>query len=101
MRADECDRMARDLLAAYRTGDPVAPLTDGSPELTIADGYAIQQAQVARWQSEGRVTKGRKVGLTSVAIQRQMGVTQPDYGVLHDQMFYSESEVVPFSAFLQ
>jgi 2-keto-4-pentenoate hydratase len=101
MRADECDRMAGDLLAAYRTGDPVAPLTDGSPELTIADGYAIQQAQVARWQAEGRVTKGRKVGLTSVAIQRQMGVMQPDFGVLHDQMFYSESEVVPVSAFLQ
>jgi 2-keto-4-pentenoate hydratase len=101
MRADECDRMAEDLLEAYRTGDPVAPLTDRSPELTIADGYAIQRAQVARWRAEGRVIKGRKVGLTSAAMQRQMGVAQPDFGVLHDQMFYSESEVVPISAFLQ
>jgi 2-keto-4-pentenoate hydratase len=101
MHADECARMAEDILEAYRTGDPVAPLTDRSPGLTIADGYAIQRAQVARWQGEGRVIKGHKVGLTSAAMQRQMGVAQPDFGVLHDRMFYPESGVVPFSAFLQ
>jgi 2-keto-4-pentenoate hydratase len=101
MRADERDRMAEAILEAYRTGNPIAPLTDRHPELTIADGYAIQQAQVARWQADGRVIKGRKVGLTSATMQRQMGVARPDFGVLHDKMFYSESEVVPISAFLQ
>jgi 2-keto-4-pentenoate hydratase len=101
MRADQCDRMAGDLLEAYRTGRSVAPLTERCPELTIADAYAIQQAQVVRWQADGRVIKGRKVGLTSAAMQRQMGVARPDFGVLHDRMFYSESDVVPISAFLQ
>jgi 2-keto-4-pentenoate hydratase len=101
MRADECDRVAQEILAAYRSGNPIAPLRDRFPELTIADGYAIQQAQVARWQADGRVIKGHKVGLTSAAMQRQMGVARPDFGVLHDQMFYAESEVVPISAFLQ
>lgn len=101
MHADERARLAEDILEAYRTGVPVAPLTDAFPGLTIVDGYAIQQAQVAKWQRDGRVIKGRKVGLTSAVMQRQMGVAQPDFGVLHDQMFYAESEVVPFSAFVQ
>jgi 2-keto-4-pentenoate hydratase len=101
MRADECDRMANDLLTAYRTGHPVAPLTDALPELTITDAYAIQQAQITSWRADGRVIKGRKVGLTSAAMQRQMGVAQPDFGVLHDRMFYSEPDLVPISAFIQ
>ena len=93
--------MAEDILEAYRTGEPIAPLTDRSPDLTIADGYAIQRAQTTRWLADGRVIKGHKVGLTSAAMQRQMGVGRPDFGVLHDRMFYPESEVVPFSAFLR
>jgi 2-keto-4-pentenoate hydratase len=101
MQPDECDQMAEDILEAYRTGEPIAPLTDRSPDLTIADGYAIQRAQTTRWLADGRVIKGHKVGLTSAAMQRQMGVGRPDFGVLHDRMFYPESEVVPFSAFLQ
>ncbi|WP_237570845.1 2-keto-4-pentenoate hydratase [Mycolicibacterium lacusdiani] len=101
MKTPECVQMAEGLLKAYRTGQPIAPLTDRYPELTIADGYAIQQAQVATWRAEGRLIKGRKVGLTSAAMQRQMGVARPDFGVLHDRMFYAESEVVPISAFIQ
>lgn len=95
------DQMAANLLDAYRTGKPIAPLTDRYPELTTADAYAIQQAQVATWRDDGRVIKGRKIGLTSAAMQRQMGVSTPDFGVLHDRMFYAESDVVPVSAFLQ
>lgn len=101
MRAAECRQMADDLLEAYQTRRPVAPLTDRFPELTVADGYAIQRAQIDRWASGGRVIKGRKVGLSSAVMQRQMKVDQPDFGVLHDQMFYSESELISASAFLQ
>ncbi|MDT5207749.1 MAG: 2-keto-4-pentenoate hydratase [Mycobacterium sp.] len=101
MGTEECRQIAGDLLDAYQTHNPVEPLTNRFPELTIADGYAIQRAQIEQWQTDGRVIKGRKVGLTSAVMQRQMGVDQPDFGVLHDQMFYSESQLVPTSMFLQ
>ncbi|KLO45859.1 2-keto-4-pentenoate hydratase (plasmid) [Mycobacterium europaeum] len=101
MRTEECHQMAEELLAAYQTRSPIAPLTDRFPDLTVAEGFDIQRAQVDRWMAEGRIIKGHKVGLTSAAMQRQMGVNQPDFGVLHDQMFHPESDPIPVTAFLQ
>jgi 2-keto-4-pentenoate hydratase len=101
MHTEECHQMAEDLLTAYQTRSPIAPLTDRFPDLTVADGIAIQRAQVDRWTAEGRMIKGHKVGLTSRAMQRQMGVDQPDFGVLHDQMFYLECDPIAVTAFLQ
>jgi 2-keto-4-pentenoate hydratase len=101
MRTEECHQMAEDLLAAYQTRCPIAPLTDRFPDLTVAEGFAIQRAQVDRWTAEGRAIRGHKVGLTSAAMQRQMGVDQPDFGVLHDEMFYSECDPIAVTAFLQ
>jgi 2-keto-4-pentenoate hydratase len=57
--------------------------------------------QVARWADAGARVKGHKVGLTSAVMQRQFGVSQPDFGHLLDGMFYSEHEPVPLSRFLQ
>lgn len=73
MRTEECHQMAEELLAAYQTRSPIAPLTDRFPDLTVAEGFDIQRAQVDRWMAEGRIIKGHKVGLTSAAMQRQMG----------------------------
>jgi 2-keto-4-pentenoate hydratase len=98
---EDCDQLANELSAAYRTRRPVAPLVDRFPGLTIADAYDIQQAQVERWKADGWVVKGRKVGLTSAVMQRQMGVHQPDFGVLHDGMFFLESEIIATATFLQ
>jgi 2-keto-4-pentenoate hydratase len=74
------------LLSAYQSRRPVPPLRDAlSP--TDADGaYAIQAASVRRWLSEGRRIAGRKIGLTAAAVQKQLGVEQPDYGVLFQDM---------------
>ena len=63
-----------------------------------ADAYEIQLLQVARWVAAGARVKGHKVGLTSVAMQRQMSVDQPDYGHLLDRMFWPEHEPIPVSA---
>ncbi|MCE7004377.1 2-keto-4-pentenoate hydratase [Kibdelosporangium philippinense] len=92
---------AKALLQAYRTGEPVEPLAKQVEGLDIDGAYAIQLAQVEQWLAGGAVVKGHKVGLTSAAMQQQLGVDQPDFGHLTDGMFHSESEVIDISAFLQ
>jgi 2-keto-4-pentenoate hydratase len=92
--------VAASLLEAYRTRQSIEPLVEKYAGLELDDAYAIQQHQVQAWLGEGRVIQGHKVGLTSGAMQRQMGVDQPDYGVLRDDMFYPEDAPVPAGIFL-
>jgi len=80
---------------------PVEPLTATYPGLTVDDAYEIQLLQVRRWLADGAQVKGHKVGLTSAAMQRQLGVNQPDYGHLRDGMFWLEHEHIPLPQFIQ
>jgi 2-keto-4-pentenoate hydratase len=89
------------LLGAYASGIPVPPLTASEPDLSVSDAYAIQLAQVAAWTTGGAVVKGHKVGLTSAAMQRQLGVSQPDFGHLLDTMFLPEGVTADIGRFLQ
>ncbi len=73
------DALARRLYDADRTATPIAPLG----ALSIADAYAIQLAGRAL---RDRPLVGRKVGLTSQAMQEMLGVGQPDFGYLTDAM---------------
>lgn len=92
---------AAELLArAYETRAPVEPLVDKYAELTLDDAYEIQLMQVNRRLAEGRRVRGHKVGLTSLAMQRQLGVDEPDYGHLLDDMFHLERLPVPVDRFL-
>ena len=99
--AQAVDQSALSLLAAYRTRRPIGPLVSTFPTLTVDDAYAIQLAQVGAWLAEGRRIAGRKVGLTSPAMQAQMKVSQPDFGHLMDDMFFAEHVPVPADRFLQ
>lgn len=88
------------LLEVYRTGEPIDPLTPEHPA-SIELAYQIQQRQVEQWILDGDVIKGHKVGLASRAIQRQMGVDQPDFGHLTASMFHLEHQPIPAGRFLQ
>lgn len=88
------------LLTAYRTGVPIEPLTDRFPGLTVDDAYEIQVGQVQQWRADGAVIKGHKVGVSSAAMQRQLGVDQPDFGHLTDRMFYLESQLIDSSTYI-
>ena len=101
MDADSVNKAAAALLGAYDSRIPVPPLTAGQPDLSLDDAYAIQLAQVAAWTAGGAVVKGHKVGLTSAAMQRQLGVSQPDFGHLVDVMFLPEGVTADFGRFLQ
>jgi 2-keto-4-pentenoate hydratase len=89
------------LLTAYTTRQPVEPLVEKFAELTLADSYEIQLLQIRARLAAGAVVKGHKVGLTSAAMQRQMGVDTPDYGHLLDDMFHLEHLPIPADHYLQ
>ena len=78
------------LAAALREAESSAvgiqPLTERHPALTLDEAYAIQRAGIQRRIAAGERIVGRKIGLTSVAIQQQLGVDQPDYGAITDAM---------------
>ncbi|MGH3492954.1 MAG: 2-keto-4-pentenoate hydratase, partial [Sciscionella sp.] len=88
------------LLDAHRTGKPADPLTERFDGLDVDDAYAIQVGQVQRWVDDGAVVKGHKVGLSSAAMQRQLGVDQPDFGHLTDRMFHLESQPIDPARFI-
>ena len=71
---------------ARREVKPIDPITVEHPDLTIDDAYAVQQAWVELQISEGANLVGRKIGLTSRAMQQQMKIDEPDFGALLDYM---------------
>ncbi|KAB1643654.1 2-keto-4-pentenoate hydratase [Gulosibacter chungangensis] len=93
--------LAQELASVYAGATPVSPLTERYADMDLEDAYRIQELQVEKWLSEGRRIRGRKIGLTSKAMQRQLGVTEPDYGVLLDDFFYGESTQVGSADFTQ
>lgn len=87
--------MADRLADAYETRAWCEPVGD---ELggTVEAGYRVQAINTARWLAEGRRIVGRKIGLTSEVVQQQLGVSQPDFGVLFADMLVGSGEVIDF-----
>jgi 2-keto-4-pentenoate hydratase len=80
---------------------PVAPVRDLIGRDDVAAAYAVQRLNVDARIAAGATVVGRKIGLTSPAVQRQIGVDQPDFGVLLDDMAVADGDAVPFAAVLQ
>lgn len=89
------------LAGAVERGRPVAPVRDLLGTQDIDAAYAVQQEFVRRRRARGAVVVGRKIGLTSPAVQRQLGVDQPDFGVLFADMDVSAEAEVPSGRLLQ
>jgi 2-oxo-hept-3-ene-1,7-dioate hydratase len=70
------------------------------PQMTIEDGYAIQREWVKLELAAGRVIKGRKIGLTSRAMQLSSQITEPDYAPLMDDMFFDAGGDIPIDRFI-
>lgn len=89
------------LREAASTGKFIAPLRERFPTLDAKAAYAIQRLNTEHRLSMGRRIVGCKVGLTARAVQAQLGVDQPDFGMLFDDMGYGDGEPVPFSTLHQ
>ena len=81
--------------------EPIEPITDTSANLTVADAYAIQTHNIERRVSAGGVVRGRKIGLTSRAMQQLLDVDEPDFGVLVDDMFVEDGDEIPLETLVQ
>lgn len=79
------------ILNAY-VGDTIAPVRDRLA--SAEEAYAVQQATVKAWLGDGRRLVGRKIGLTSKAVQQQLGVDEPDYGVIFADMVLPDASLI-------
>jgi 2-oxo-hept-3-ene-1,7-dioate hydratase len=86
--------------AAERDRKQIRQLTLEHPAITVEDAYAIQRAWTGLKLAEGRSVKGRKIGLTSRAMQQSSQIDEPDYGDLLDDMFFSDGSAVPTARFI-
>jgi 2-keto-4-pentenoate hydratase len=84
MTMSHADAAAR-LRSAYQSGQ-VPPLRDALAPADAIGAYAVQAINTRFWQDQGRRIVGRKVGLTAKTVQAQLGVDQPDFGVLFADM---------------
>ena len=95
------EQAARRLQEAESTRTPCAPVRDLIGSDDVAAAYAWQSLIIADRIVAGGVVVGRKIGLTSPAVQQWLGVDTPDFGVLLADMEYAESDTVPMSRLLQ
>jgi 2-keto-4-pentenoate hydratase len=95
------ENAARRLQAAADSGTPCAPVRDLIGTEDVHAAYAVQEKLTANRLAQGGVVVGRKIGLTSPAVQRQLRVDQPDFGVLFSDMQIEENEPISMNRLLQ
>ncbi|BBX99484.1 2-keto-4-pentenoate hydratase [Mycobacterium lacus] len=94
------DELAADLAQAERSREPIAPLTAAYPDIDVVDAYEIQLINIRQRVAEGARVVGHKVGLSSKVMQQLMGVDEPDYGHLLDEMRVFEDSPVKAENYL-
>ena len=93
------DLLAAELADAERTHGVIPRITARYPEATVDDAYAIQGVWRDTALAAGRRIAGRKIGLTSKAMQVATGIDEPDYGVMFDDTVWPSGSTVPFDSF--
>ncbi|MCR9097711.1 MAG: 2-keto-4-pentenoate hydratase [bacterium] len=93
--------VAAALYDAEASRKPIEPLAARWSDLDVTDAYRIQLHNIERRVEAGAAVRGHKVGLSSRAMQEMMGVDEPDYGHLLDDMFVFEEHDVAMSAMIQ
>jgi 2-keto-4-pentenoate hydratase len=92
---------AKALYEARQNRVAIAPFTDDDPTLGMADGYAVQSELVRLILADGDRIIGYKAGLTSLPMQRMLGVDQPDYGPVLGSTVYRDRDEISVGRFIQ
>ncbi|MEZ5652874.1 MAG: 2-keto-4-pentenoate hydratase [Burkholderiaceae bacterium] len=98
---EQLQEAADELYVAAATRVSCGPVRNALPSATPEDAYTVQHLNTSRYVRDGRVIVGRKIGLTSPAVQRQLGVDQPDFGTLFADMAYADGETMPWHVMAQ
>lgn len=96
---DQIGAIADELAEADRTHSVIPRITARYPDATVEDSYAIQGVWRDKNLAAGRRLVGRKIGLTSKAMQQATGISEPDYGVMFDDTVWDNGATIPFDAF--
>ncbi len=100
LNQDTITSLAHLLYEARKSRTQLRHFSKQYPEMTIEDGYAIQREWVKLELADGRTIKGRKIGLTSRAMQLSSQITEPDYAPLMDDMFFETGTDIPITKFI-
>ena len=101
MNNETLNTIAERIRNAAATGTPIAPVRDELGGTDIDAAYAVQKINTDHYVEMGRKICGRKIGLTSPAVQKQLGVDQPDFGVLYTDMQFKTGDTIPSSRLMQ
>jgi 2-oxopent-4-enoate hydratase len=95
-------KLAEALAHAKETRQPLSPLTEMQPSLSLEGAYVVSEITLTNWlrQGKGKLT-GKKIGLTSRAVQKQLGVAEPDFGYLTSDMNVPLGETISRASLLQ
>lgn len=88
------------LSAAERSRTPIRQLSLDHQTMTVEDAYAVQSEWVRRKVATGRRVIGHKIGLTSKAMQQASNISEPDHGVLLDDMQFPDGSELPYERFI-
>lgn len=95
------ESLANQLIQAEKERAGIPALTEQNPNFTTQDAYAVQLEIIRQKLDEGQMIVGKKIGLTSLAMQKLLGVDEPDYGHLLDGMVVENGNEVSFERVMQ
>ena len=94
------DEVASQLFAAYSSRDSITPPRESIDKLNLSGAYRIQRWQQQAFEEQGHKVIGHKIGLTSLAMQKQLGVDSPDFGFFTDHMLLDARQPIATSSFI-
>ena len=97
---EQVEQVSNELIEAEKSCSPIEPLTDRFENVSYEDAYAIQLKTFDTKVKAGAVIVGKKIGLTSRAMQDQFGIREPDYGIIIDKMVAREGQSIPVSSLI-
>jgi 2-keto-4-pentenoate hydratase len=99
--SSKISQFAEQLASAEGSKVGITPLTTVDPEITVDEAYYIQLENIKKKLEQGHKIVGKKIGLTSVAVQTMLGVDEPDYGHLLDSMVVENGGTISCKDMLQ
>lgn len=98
---DTVRQVAQELYRAEKERVAVPSLTSRFPQIEVQDAYSIQLALIGMKKADGAKVVGKKIGLTSQAMQKMLNVNQPDYGHILDVMLVQDGSAFPVGELIQ